>query len=354
MAYQGLENTSAFEAEMALLADENGRDILLILAKATYDINTDGTLKLSEEQQPICFEGEYHGEPGISSLKIAPEANFDKLGTDVVLIGHAYAPNGQPVTQFDVGLQVANMRQHIRVFGDRVWQKRKTAGMTTWVASNPEPIVKIPLIYENAFGGKDLTPEDDKHNAFEPRNLLGKGVIAKYSQLEEVPMPNLEDPNHLLQSPSDRPQPLGTGFISPDWQPRLAYAGIYDQAWEQTRLPMLPKDFKREFFNAAHPNLKANGFLNGSEMVHIINACSQGKLSFKLPDEKPKIKFKFQYKDSKQLPVSLDSVIIDSDAMKLTLLWRATQDVFNRIYEMETISVDAPIGKTRTIPVIAT
>ena len=344
MAYQGLDNQTDFEAELSLLADENARDILLVLVKVTYDIADDGGLSLADEQESICFEGEYFGEPGQSSKKVAPEANFDKLATDIVLIGHAYAPNGQAVTQFDIGIQVANMRQHIRVFGDRVWQKRTTGNkIVTWHMSAPDMVTKIPVIYEKAFGGQDLTPENKKHFVFEPRNLLGTGIIAKDSHLEEVALPNFEDPKQLIQSPADRPAPLGMGFISPDWQPRLGFAGTYDGSWEKTRLPLLPNDFNRAFFNAAHPNLVAQGFLTGNEDIHLINVCPQGKLSLKMPGEIPQVGMQFQYEAIKALTVKLDSVIINTDDMKLILLWRATQDVTNRIYDMKTITVKTTV-----------
>jgi len=351
MAYQGLDNRTDFSADMALLANEKGRDVLLVLVKSCYDIADDGRLSLSKKQAPICFEGKYVGEPGLSSLTIAPEANFDKLATDVVLVGHAYAPNGEPVSQFDVGLQVATLRQHICVLGDRVWQKRVTAkGLVTWVMTQPQPVTKMPLIYEKAFGGQDLTPADKKHQACEPRNLLGTGLIAKHSQLDEVALPNLEDPNQLIQSPSDRPQPMGMGFVSPDCQPRLGYSGTYDKHWEQTRLPMLPLDFDRKFFNAAHPALIAPGFLNGHEVIHLTNACPSGKLSLQMPGDRPAISIQFRYEESKRLDVKLDTVLVNTDDMTLTLLWRATEDVFNRIYEMEEIMVEELEESKKMIP----
>jgi len=351
MAYQGLNNTTDFSADMALLADEKGRDVLLVLVKSGYDIAADGRLSLSKKQSPICFEGEYVGEPGLSSLKIAPEANFEKLATDVVLIGQAHAPQGQPVTQFDVGLHVATLRQHIRVFGDRVWQKRVTAkGLVSWVMTHPQLTTKVPLIYEKAFGGQDTTPEDKKHHVCEPRNLLGTGVIAKHSQLDEVALPNLEDPNQLIQSPSDRPQPMGMGFVPPNCQPRLGYSGTYDNNWEKTRLPMLPLDFDRKFFNAAHPTLMAPGFLNGNEVIHLINVCPPGKLSLQMPGDPPQISIQFQYEESKRLDVKLDTVLVNTDEMTLTLLWRATEDVFNRIYEMEKIVVEKQKAAEPRIP----
>ena len=340
MAYKGLENNTPYKVELALIADENGRDVMLVLVKQTYDISANGELTLAEEQADICFEGEYFGEPGQSSLKIAPEANFCKLATDVVLIGQAYAPYGQSVTELDAGIKVGLLQQHVKIIGDRVWEKRVTAGVVNWFMSAPQPFTNMPLIYENAFGGQDLTPDDEKHYAYEPRNLIGKGVIAKNSKQSTVSLPNIEDPKNLIKSPNDRPQPMGCGFISPDWQPRLGLSGTYDKNWEQTRLPLLPSDFKREFFNAAHPTLTAKGFLQGDEQVFLVNVCQQGSVKFELPGQKPQVQFKFQYEDAKDLNLDLDTVVINTDDMQITLLWRVTQDVFHRVYEMEKIFVN--------------
>jgi len=341
MAYKGVENNSSFSTEVALIADENGRDVMLMLAKATYDIHENNSLVLADEQQEVCFEGEYFGDPGASSLKIAPEANFEKLATDVVMIGHAHSPSGQPVTELDVGLKVGNLQQHIKVFGDRYWQKRTTGKFVNWIMSKPESFTAMPLVYERAFGGKDLTPDDKKHYTFEPRNLIGTGIIAKNTVEEQVAMPNLENPKDLIKSISDRPEPVGFGFIAPDWQPRLAYAGTYDKNWEKTRLPMLPKDFKKEFFNGAHPKLVANGFLEGTESVIVINATQdRARLGFNLPGDKPVIKFKFEYAESQPVDVKLDTVVINTDDMQVTLLWRAVQNVYNRVFEIEKVVFD--------------
>lgn len=352
MAYRGLENNTPYKAELALLADENSRDIMLVLVKQTYDIHPDGKLTVAEEQVDICFEGEYFGEPGESSLKVAPEANFCKLATDVVLIGQAYAPKGVPVSELDAGIKVGELQMHVKVFGDRIWKKNVTAGIVNWYRTEPQAFTTMPLVFENAFGGKDLTPDNQAHYAFEPKNLVGKGVIAKKSKLDEVFLPNIEDPRNLIKSPGDRPTPVGFGFVSPDWQPRLNYAGTYDKQWEQNRLPKLPLDFKREFFNAAHPMLTAKRFLNGDEPVILVNVCEQGNITFNLPGQKPQIQIKFQFKDPQELNLDLDTVIINTDDMQAILLWRATRDIFNRIYEIEKIIVseNQEPGQVQIIP----
>ena len=67
MAYQGLANETPYAAELALMADESGRDLLLVLVKATYFISEAGQLQLSDEQAPVSLAGEYYGEAGCRS-----------------------------------------------------------------------------------------------------------------------------------------------------------------------------------------------------------------------------------------------------------------------------------------------
>lgn len=349
MAYKGLENNTPFYAELTLLADEYCRDIMLLLVKATYDITSNGELFLAKEQQAINFEGEFYGKPGESSLKFAPEANFTKLATDVAVIGNAIAPYEQAVTTLDVGVKIGSVQQHIKVIGDRVWQKRKTGKVVNWISTPPEAFTKMPLVYERAFGGKDLTPEEEKYFASEPRNLVGTGIIAKHSTLEEVAMPNLEDPRQLIKSATDRPQPMGVGFISPDWQPRLAHAGTYDESWEKKRMPLLPEDFNRKFFNAGHPALQASGFLQGNETVMLVNMTSTRRFKFNLPGEKPNVQFKFSYENPIPATVDLDTVLINTDDMQVSLLWRANQNVYNRIYDVEQVFLSETLHQKTAI-----
>ncbi|MDX2476327.1 MAG: DUF2169 domain-containing protein [Gammaproteobacteria bacterium] len=337
MAYKGLENSTDFAAELALLADENGRDLMLVMVKATYSISETGHLQLIEEQIPVNLAGEYYGEAGKTSLKYAPEANFAKLSTDIALIGSACAPNGAAVIQIDVGLRVGSMSKGLRVFGDRIWMRSSNRIYAGWSMSKPQAFTSMPLIYERAFGGVDLSPENEQERISEPGNLVGTGIIAKKSRLEKVCLPNIEDPKQLIKSPQDRPQPTGFGFISPEWQPRQSYAGTYDKAWQDSRMPLLPQDFDRRFFNAAHPDLISPGFLIGTEPVDIINASPRGRLQFNLPGNAPIIKVAMVYEEPLTLETQLDSVIINTDDHIVQLLWRGSLDVYNRIYDLEKI-----------------
>ncbi|NOZ52533.1 MAG: DUF2169 domain-containing protein [Gammaproteobacteria bacterium] len=357
MAYQGLKNKTPFAAELALLADEAGREVLLVLVKATYRIiaaTAERTVRhliqptaqakfsaqqdyldLAEEQRPVNLAGEYYGEPGKTSLKYAPEASFAKPGTDIALIGHAHVPTEHPaVTQLDVTLSVGAVSKTVRVFGDRVWQRKP---LLSWRISPPQAFTTLPLVYERAFGGVDDTPDDDRDKAYEPRNPVGTGLIATKSRLAEVPLPNLEDPRELIQRVKDRPVPAGFGFICPDWEPRKSRAGTYDDAWQTARMPSLPTNFERRFLNAAHPDLQTKGYLQGNETVDIINASPQGRLTFSLPGCNPIMAVKMLNEPPTALETRLDSLVINTDDHTVQLLWCGSVEIHDRLYELENI-----------------
>lgn len=316
----GLVNETPFEAQELFLTDEEGRDVLAVVVKATYAISSDGPLVLADEQVPVDLAGTYYGDLAESSMRFEPEVAFTKPGTDVVLVGHAY-PAQPGARQVDVGFQVGPVRKVIRVFGDRRWHSR----MGFFRISEPELFERIPLQWERAFGGWDRTSENSGKHRVERRNPVGvgfrSGLLAAVE--EDAPLPNLEDPRHLITHFKDKPPPAGFGFIGPHWEPRAQYAGTYDEQWQETRMPLLPTDFDRRFFNAAPPGQIVGGYLRGDEPVVVANASPGPWLKFSLPAEPPPAVTvaRRAAEDESPEPV-LDTVILDTDAMHVLLLWR--------------------------------
>ena len=349
MSYQGVDNKTDYQAEPILLADENGRDLLVVLVKATYNFTEDGRLMMADEQQPICMQGEYFGEPDKSSLKLAPEANPYKLATDIAVIGQAVAPGGKPVTQLDVSVRVGPVQRTVRVFGNRFWQHQVIDNQVQWVPTNPEPFTVMPVVYELAYGGQDTSPENEKNHEVCEANPVGLGMIAKNSQqLHGAKLPNIEDPTQLIHHCMDRPAPAGFGFIAPHWQPRRNMAGTYDDNWEKTRMPLLPSDFDRRFYNASNPLLNPQGFLQGSEVVEIFNMTTKGKAQFQLPGRKPKMQIYMAGVEPEDLEVTLDTIFINTHEQQLQMLWRTSHDVYNRLDEIEKVDLTEELVVTHT------
>jgi hypothetical protein len=321
MSQPAVHNLTPFALEPIFTLDEQCRPVLVAVVKGTYAIGTDGQLSIAEKQIPVTVSGEHYGEPGSSSYKYEPESAIRKLTTDIVLIGHAYAPHSN-ATESRVSLRVGGCEKTLKVVGDRQWVR--VLGMIS--ATPPEPFERMPLVYERAFGGWDRTDVDPARHTFEPRNPVGAGFVARGRNFEEgLPLPNLEDPRHPIRGYGDTPPPAGFGFLAPDWQPRAAYAGTYDDVWRQSRMPLLPLDFDPRFFNAASPGLVAEGFLRGDERVLIEGASPSRRLLFQLPAVPPPVvRVGLVGHNWQFLSTQLDTVIINTDENLLFLLWRTS------------------------------
>jgi hypothetical protein len=260
---------------------------------------------------------------------------FVKPGTDVVLIGHAYAPDTR-TTEMRVGLRVGALSKQLLITGDRVWFR--TAGLVS--ATKPRPFEKVPLIYERAFGGWDRGHPDVAKHTFEVRNPVGTGYRRAGGFQEDLHLPNIEDPRSPIDGFGDRPAPAGFGFVSPHWQPRAQLAGTYDEAWEKTRAPLLAKDFDRRHLNAASPGLVADGYLRGDEAVAGVGLTADGRLHFTLPGAPPP-PVEIEQIDGKAQPVelNLDTVIIEPDERRVMLLWRGHLALRNGPHDVRRITV---------------
>ncbi len=346
MGHPSTENLTPFTFEPLFLADEELRPLLVPVVKATFDLSPQGKLILAEEQAPLEVAGKKWDDSDESSDRYEPEGAFFKLATDVVLVGHAHAQE-RGAREALVALKIGALQKGVRVIGDRVWFK----SMGSITMTKPAPFERIPLRYERAFGGWDRSHADAAKHQFEPRNPVGTGFRASGSRFEEgVRLPNLEDPTQLLKEWGDRPAPTGFGFVSPHWQPRAAFAGTYDAAWEKSRKPLLPRDFDRRFLNAASPGLIASGYLQGNESVVIANATPEGRLAFSLPGLPPPHVQVWRKKGSdEEFDLRLDTVIVDTDEMKLFLIWRGLLVLAREPTEVESVRVESA-GSERWAP----
>ena len=329
-----LENETPFAAERLAVYDIDGKNLLIVLIKGTFRYDEKGNISIESEQNPVELADQYFGKPENTSIKYGSDFSFGKKSTDVILSGNAVSPSGK-TTEVDVNIQIGQLRKAVKVFGDRYWKKN----MGFSKKSFPEPFEKIPLKYELAFGGFDTSNPDIAKHEYEKRNSVGVGFRAKKSQLpiDDTKLPNIEDPHKLISSPEDKPNPAGFGFICPYWEPRLSFAGTYDDTWKKTRMPLLPGDFDFRFFNSAPPELVSNEFLKGNEKVKLSGISIKGTINFSLPGIKPQAKLLIKKKGEFDIPLNLDRVFIDSGINNLVLLWNGSYNIPGEFQDIETI-----------------
>lgn len=317
-----LENLTRFQAVDLPSVNKEGEELLVICVAGRFDLPPAGRPsneppQPSEEQHPPVMEDVYWGEPGASSLRYEGQTAYTRPGTDIYVLGQAWAPRGKPVPEMLAAVKVGHCQKGVRVFGTRVWYR----GALGLKASAPRPFESMPLRYERAFGGVAETTGKELP-AYEPRNPVGMGLYGSPKEAIEQPLPNLEDPFHLLSSPTDRPAPAGFGPVARSWQPRLGLAGTFDEAWTEQRAPLWPHDFDLRFFNAAPPGLIASPGLQGGEPVVLAGLAPDGQFTFPLPRYRLMVKSIFRNRVDRRT-LLLDAVQFEPDELSLTLIWRA-------------------------------
>ena len=308
-----LKNNTPFAAQLALFPNQFGVDSLYIFVKATFNIGQQWTLA-DEQKMPQKEDEHYTDDPATSSIKLASDMHIGKASTDIIMNGHACSPTEKEVRQMNVSISVGSVTKTVRIFGDRIWNNGNIGPI--------KPFKTMPLVYEKAFGG--VHQKDGHIIAGEDRNPVGCGFFGKRktSEFNGQSLPNLEDPAKLLQYTGDIVSPAGFGFISPNWHPRVSFAGTYNEVWQRKQAPYLPKDFDLRFFNMAHPDLIYPGYLLGGEPVKISGVRAEGDLQFNLPTIA--LTADVFIKSRAEHPMfTLETLLLEPDQLNLSMTWKA-------------------------------
>jgi len=345
---QNLENLTSYAAAIVPSMSKEGVDLLMVVVSGRFSLPRPGARSEepcppTDEQPPVRLADEYRGEPDRSSLRYEGQSAPGRLATDVVLEGHAWAPRATATTRVDVTLTVhQRFQKTVAVIGEREY------GMGVGVAAPgaPQAFVKMPLVWERAFGGAeegDATPR-----AFEPRNPVGRGFFGSVIRAIGAPAPNLEDPADLVATHLSRPRPMGFGPVARHWQPRLGFAGTYDQRWIEELAPNWPPDFDRRFFQSAPADQQVTPHLEGGEWVGVSGVSPEGPIRFRVPADR--IVLKSYFRDGpKRKRMTIDQLLIEPDEGTFTVTWRALFPLSTSMFEHQ-YSIVRPLEKWEDAP----
>jgi hypothetical protein len=332
-----LDNQTPFHAVIVVLPNCEAVDTLYVIVKATLALRP--RLALAPVQIPTCLADEYYGDPTASSLKQVSEMHIGKPGTDVLLVGRAWAPQGRAKHESWVRVAVADRQKTIRVYGDRTWMRDGTP-------SAPAPFETMPLVWERAFGG--MHDRGDRVLA-EERNPIGIGFAGARGaeELAGQPVPNLEDPATPLGHPGQNSTPACFAPTAAHWLPRRAFAGTYDENWQRKRAPYLPLDFDRRFLQCAAPELTFDRYLQGSEPVEVRGATPDAPIAFTVPAANLEIQVQVAGA-TEHPPANLETLLIDPEENRLCMTWRAALPVDRKVLKVEKVTVTRKRAGART------
>jgi hypothetical protein len=333
-----LLNLSPFNAQLLPSMDRHDEDLALVVLAGRFVMPPAGRPILDapavhEEQLPVRLADEHWGDPASSSLRHEGESTHTRPGTDIHLVGHAWAPGGRPAPRAQVGLRIGPCQRGAVVFGERYWRE----GVGGLQPSSPVPFTQLPIVYERCFGGRPENPGSAAAEASD-RNPVGRGLVARPRQAAGVLLPNFEDPQRLIATPSDLPPPRGFGPIARHWQPRRSFGGTYDELWLKTRAPLWPADLDERFFCAASEGLCAVPHLRGGEPVRLVGVSPDGPIEFVLPTIRLLCKLDFHDRAVRRSMV-LDALVLEPDDGAFTLVWRASARVGKQPLALETVVV---------------
>jgi len=272
-----------------------------IILRVTYDIVDGKAIPSPQQKWPLStapWQNEYGG--------MEHDMIYRKGGVDVFVFGSAKALNNEPVKRMQVNIKLPGKLNHtLMVIGDRVWEN-KLFGLGP---SEPKPFTEMPLTLANAYGGND---EWDGLQFPYPNNAVGKGFIWQKETAKGKPLPNIEDPAHLIGKWNDKPLPVGVvpSFIC---EKRIRTSSEFDNKG-------VLKKLDPRFFNQAFNEMIVPEVLPG-ETFTVEGVNPKGPFVFTVPDHKLNVKLCFGEKQYER-KCTIDQVGMETNYKRAFITYR--------------------------------
>lgn len=316
----------------------DGRESIVVVVKGTFRLpeHPGERVQPAENQVPLVFADTFTGEPGYSA--VIHESDFApiKPQCDVLVIGSAYSPGGRPAKRVTVSLTVGDLVKRFDVLGDRMWDRVLMVTSPT----EPAPFVSKPIGYDFAYGGMDEAPDEpEKRDAYAP-NPVGRGFypLSQGEYRLGKLLPNCVERGTLADSPTGRYVPKSFSVVGRQFNSRYPLAGTYDDRWMENKFPDLPDDFDARYFQSA-PEDQRVAYPRGGETVVLENLTPAGYVRFALPEIEVPVEFTDVRYERVEKQAVLDTVVIEPDDGRFTLIWRASHPLKRNMLEMRQVIV---------------
>lgn len=293
-------SSGPFSVASLVWQPKHGTFVLTVVAKVTYRL-IPGISPLAEHQEEPNQDDSYWNDDLTRSVFAPADLVPYKPRADVLLVGHAFAPRQEPVRSLLARLVVAGVDKTIEVRADR-------SLLPDGTVREGLPFSKMPIRYERAAAGAT--------------NPVGVRSDARGDRFGGVPLPNLQPPGLPQIHRGDAIPPIGFGPIAPTWPARLAKlpAGSAQLLGNFSQYSM-PEGLDPLYFNAA-PSDQQVDQLHADEGLLLENLNIQHPiLRTNLQGMCPKAVVE-RGGPPEELPMSLDTLWIDTDSGLCTVTWR--------------------------------
>jgi hypothetical protein len=297
-------SVSPFRTGSVLWRSRPDRWTLTVVCKGTYAL-APAESGLAAEQEEVN-PGDRHWDDDPRRSVYAPDdlAPF-KPRTDVVLVGHAYAPRSELARSLVARLMVGDMAKAVEVFGPRVLTRDgELREGPRWS--------QMPLRYEYAAGGPDTW------------NPVGVSESTPADEYGQHALPSLQPERLRPAQWRDVFVPVGFGPIAQSWALRREKLGRRAVGWSDegwTNIP-LDDDFDGEFFQAAPPDQQIDALDEDDAIVLEYLNPDHPRLATRLAKLHPHAFVDIPGAAPRDLLMTADTLWIDTDRALCTVTWR--------------------------------
>lgn len=235
-------------AQFSILSPQPWAKVVQVVVKATFDA-TAGRTQVSPHQIPL-----FERSGDVEGRYMEGDLALEKDGVDLVVIGDAHAPRGNPVREMPIHLRLGASNSSWVVSGDRAWV-RQGGGFR---ATDPVPFTTMGLDYDRAFGGSHVGGGGELQYM---RNPIGRGWTPNMSgvSFEGRLLANLESVHQRATAPEQELDPAGFAWYRMGWALRMI-RGV--RLHEDGR----PPEVLARLWNGAHPDLVLPTYPSGQAL----------------------------------------------------------------------------------------
>jgi len=283
----------------------SGAFALTVIVKATFVLQP-GTATLASEQDPIIESDRFYDDDLRRSMHSPSDVVPYKPRADVLLVGHAYAPDKQPVRSLVTRFIVGDMDKSIEVWCDRAFRVLDAQLL------EGKRFTQLPLVWERASGGP------------ESANPVGKRFDGPTDAYGTIAIANLQPPGHFVSKRSDTFVPMCYAPIAPTWPGRTQRLGrssrsILDKAWNDKPLAA---DLDATFFQVAPPDQNV-AEIRANERIVMENLHPEhAHLVTSLPDLRPRAIVDRATGEREEIALVGDTLFVDTDRGVCCVVWR--------------------------------
>lgn len=337
-------NHTGLKAAWCLGFDLEGREVMVVVVKATYALGPQGgDLELAAEQAPLVKADEFTGEPGLSATLYETDFSHRKPLCDVLVVGSAHSPGARPAKKVTVGLRVGPIHKRFEVVGNRTWSGRLIGAGP----GDAAPFVTMPITYDRAYGGADVGGKDQVRTFAANPIGIGYYPLSKGKALDGKPLANTQEIGKDAADRNGKFRPMSFGPIGRNFAERVPYAGTYDEAYFEERLPLLPADFDDRYFQCA-PADQQMPHPRGGEVVELENLTPAGLTRFRLPSREFPVLVVRKDGPAAQIDPVLDTILIEPDLGRALLTWRGSIGLRRDVFEVARTEVGGTLASHET------